>query len=301
MLIWLLLALGSALANSWVQTMSKWAVSLTHYSKIAIAFIITGTSGLALFLLSYFVFGFPEIDDRFLGAVTVTAVLNLITFPVMLKAYEIGEFSSVYSMILLTPVFLLITAFIFLGETPSSLGIIGVILTAIGLGIVTRVNQRGVPVPNFTKGNWLGVSAALLWSVSVNFDKLATLYSDRFLAPAAANILMAIGYFIYLLVRHRSLLVTKKVSDEEANLKPMVLKMPKALFLVLTGLFLGVSSVLHNSALLAGPASYTIAIKRTGVLFGAFWGWLFFKERNLTRKLLGVAVAVVGVILILFG
>src|SRR3989344_9322130 len=293
MLIWFLLALGSALTNSWVQTMSKWAVNLTHYSKITIAFIIPGTSGIALLLLSYFVFGFPEIDDRFLGAVTVTAVLNLIAFPIMLRAYEIGEFSSVYSMILLTPVFLLVTSFLFLGETPSLMGTAGVIFTIIGLWIVTRGNHRHGQVPGFAKGNWLGILASLLWSVSVNFDKLSTLYSDRFLAPAAASILMAIGYFIYLLVRHRSLLVTKKErDDEEVDLKPMVLKIPKALFLVLAGLFLGLSSVLHNSALLAGLASYTIAVKRTGVLFGVFWGWLFFKEKNLGGKLLGAVIAI---------
>ena len=63
---------------------------------------------------------------------------------------------------------------------------------------------------------------------------------------------------------------------------------------------MALSNVLHNAALLVGPASYTIAIKRVGILFGVVWGWLFFKEKNISRKLFGTAVAVSGVIVILF-
>lgn len=300
MLIWLLLAFGSALTNSWVQTMSKWAINLTRYSKITIAFVITATAAAALFLFSYFIFGFPAIDSRFWGAVTITAILNLIGFPIMLKAYELGEFSSVYSMILLTPVFLLVTAFIFLDETPSTLGIVGVILTIVGLWIVARGNHAHAQVPNFAKGNWLGILTALLWSISVNFDKLSTLYSDRFFAPATATAFMAIGYLFYLLLKHKRVLVIKaETTEEKSNSKLKTLKIPKGLFLVLAGLFLGLSSVLHNSALLAGYASYTIAIKRTGVLFGVLWGWLFFKEKGILRKLVGALIAVIGVIAII--
>ena len=56
-------------------------------------------------------------------------------------------------------------------------------------------------------------------------------------------------------------------------------------FIVL-GSLLSFSNVLHNSALLAGFASYTIAVKRVGVLFGIVWGWLFFHEKNIGKKLI---------------
>src|SRR3989344_5632756 len=116
MTIWFFLALGSAIMNSWVQAVQKWAVSVSRYQKLTISLVASATASLLSFFISYFIIGFPAIDHRFWLAAGVTGILNTIAFPLMLKAYEIGEFSSVYSMVLLTPVFLLVTSFIFLTE-----------------------------------------------------------------------------------------------------------------------------------------------------------------------------------------
>jgi drug/metabolite transporter (DMT)-like permease len=296
MLVWFLLAIGSAITNSWTQAMQKWAVSLSRYSKISISFIALATSSLILFLVSYFFTGFPDIDGRFWGAVAITGILNIITFPLMLRAYEIGEFSSVYSMILLTPVFLLLTSFIFLGEAVSLLGGAGVALTVLGLWVTTRSNHEHAKVPDFAKGNLLGILVAFLWSISTNFDKLATVYSNQVFAPAVASAIMAGGYAVYLLVKHRTVLV--RAAAESPN-NHRFLGAGFAILLLL-GLTMALSNVLHNSALLAGFVTYTIAVKRTGVLFGVFWGWLFFHEKNIASKLFGVIIAILGVVAILF-
>jgi len=300
MLVWFLLALGSAFTNSLIQVTSKWVVAISRYSKFTITFFASLAGSLILFSVSVLIIGIPEIDSRFWVAMIITGVINAISFPMLFRAYEVGEFSSVYSMILLTPVFLVATSFVFLGETPSLFGVGGILLTVLGLRMITRKNSNKSAVPDFKKGNMLGMGVAFLWSISVNFDKLATVYSDRFFAPASVLAAVAIGTAIYLLIRHGKLLVTKKpTSDnkEVINSKKLFIGFGG---LLLLGVVMATGNVLHNSALLAGLASYTIAIKRLGVLMGIVWGWLFFKEKDISKKFLGAAIAISGVLAILF-
>src|SRR3989344_6368510 len=287
MLVWFLLALSAAIFNSMSQGVQRHAVHISGYSKMTITFIITAIASAILFAASYFVVGFPAIGDKFWLSIVVTGVLNGLAWPIMLRAYEIGEFSSVYSMILLTPAFLLATSFVFLGEAPSLIGACGVLLTVLGLWMVASQHEH-TAVPNFAKGNWLGILAAGIFSISINFDKLTVQNSDRFFGSAAILAVVAIGSLAYLLVRHHRIFIrTESVRSTYAPL----------LFLSMSVLLV-LAYFAHNSALLAGLASYTIAVKRLGVLFGVVWGWLFFKEKNISRKALGAAIALAGVIAI---
>ena len=151
---------------------------------------------------------------------------------------------------------------------------------------------------DFTKGNLLGLSVALLSSLSVNFDKAAAIYSNRIFAPAATLAFMAISYGLYLLVRRKHFFVAKPPEDGLARKAPWWFAgIP---LLLLMGALSAGGTVLYNSALLGGFASYTIAVKRVGVLLGVIWGWLFFKEKDLGKKLLGAAIAIAGVVAILW-
>lgn len=292
MLTWFMLAFGAAISNSLIQLNSKWAVSMSKYSKTTITFVGFLVASAILLGVSYFIIGLPTIDNRFWLAVTITSVLNFVAFPMLLRAYEIGEFSSVFSMILLTPVFMLATSALFLDEIPSWLGGAGVLLTVAGLWFASK-NGDNKTVPDYKKGNLYGMGVALIYSISVNFDKLAAGYSDAFMAPAINSAIMAVCYGLYLLAKHKAFLVP---NDSNGGTHPF--KGTSLLALVLLGITLAGSNILHNSALLSGYASYTIAIKRMGVIFGILWGWLFFHEKNIGRKMLGVAAAVAGVVMI---
>lgn len=295
MLIWFLLAFGAAIANSLTQVNSKWAISLSRYGKPTILFIGFSVSTLIL-AIAVRVVGVPEIQPNFWLAVFGSVILNFIAFPILLKAYEIGEFSSVYSMILLTPVFLMLTAFIGLGEVPSAWGVVGVSLTVAGLYVVAKNNTGGHNgVKDFKKGNLLGIGVALIYSISVNFDKLATQYSSPLFAGLVSSALLVLAYGFYSLVVHRTFFIC------EGNDGTHPFYLPGFFIIILLGLTLAAGSIFHNAALLTGYASYTIAIKRIGVLFGVIWGWLFFHEKDIWRKALGALIAVGGVVMIVFG
>lgn len=299
--LWFLLALSAGLGDSWSKASQNWSVSLSRYSKPAITFGGNIIASVILFSISYFVIGLPELKSGFWTAVLITGILNSITFPVFLRAYELGEFSSVYSMILLTPVFLFLTSFLFLGETPSAIGTFGVALTIIGLYIIGK--NHGSPdagIKNFARGNILGILVALIWSISVNFDKLSAFRSDQFFAPAVISAVLSAVSGVYLILQSffdRGGALRAGIGDK--SVAPRISVFSYFSF-VAVGATLALSGVLHNSALLFGPAAYTIAIKRTGVMWGVIWGWLFFKEKNISHKLVGALIAMAGVIAILF-
>ncbi len=305
MFSWLFYSLGSAVTTSLTQVLSKQAILDRRYSNVAIKFVSALVASAILFLVAY-LYGFPNLDPRFWPAVIITGAINNVSALMYLRAYQVGEFSSVYSMSLMTPIFLLLTSFVLLGEKPTLLGAFGVFLTIIGLWVAFRKNTPQKNVQDFTKGNLLGLSVALLSSLSVNFDKAAALYSNRIFAPAATLAFMALSYGFYLLVRRQKFFVAKPPLDDSASSLQVGLErkapwwfagMP---LLLVMGVLSAGGTVLYNSALLGGFASYTIAVKRVGVLLGVIWGWLFFKEKDLGKKLLGAAIAIAGVVAILW-
>ncbi len=233
-------------------------------------------------------------DNRFFSAVLITGILNFIAMPLLLRGYEIGEFSSVFSMILLTPVFTILTSFIFLGERANIIGIGGIILTIVGLWTVGRTPAAegyvdGHPRKNNHAGNLYGIIVALIFSVSVNFDKLAIRYSDIFFFSASVMALLAILNAFYLASVARLDLSFSRAHQRIADMKaPMLL-----------GVISAFAQIAHAGAISSGLVSYTLAIKRTGIIFGILWGWLFFHEKNARQKLLGILIAFCGIGLIL--
>lgn len=293
---WFLFALGAAITQSISQAFQNYAAQTEKLSKFFVLFCSSSIGALILFFISWYR-GFPELHPYFWYVAAGTAGINFIASPMLLKGYELADFSSVYSKILLTPIFMLGTSAILLGEIPSGIGIIGVTLTVSGLLYMVwegRFGIRGRPIAGWVShGELLGIGVALLWSVSANFDKLAAVYSDPFFGAAGTIALLAGFYFFYLLFQMM----------RGNNLFPDFSRhsFPKMVGIIIgLGVIFGSIIVLQNFAFLRGLASYTIAIKRMGVIFAVFMGWLFFKEKNVVQKLIGAGIAVAGVIFIIF-
>ncbi|MBI2091650.1 MAG: multidrug DMT transporter [Deltaproteobacteria bacterium] len=44
--------------------------------------------------------------------------------------------------------------------------------------------------------------------------------------------------------------------------------------------------------------AYFIAVKRTSILMGVLWGWVFFHEKNIRERVFGSVLIIIGTILI---
>ena len=287
--------MGAAIFNSWEQVAQKLALIKTSYKKTTIIFASTAATSAILFGLSFFA-GVPHTDKQFWVAVLTTGLLNALAYPLMLKAYQIGEFSSIYSMILLTPVFLIGTSFFTLGERPTMLGITGVAITIIGIWFIMRHNHHDRKnIPDSAKGNILAILVAFIWSITANFDKIAVLHSDRLFSSAVVFGIISGGQAVYLLVKGN--ILSGRKQKEKALATSFALGM---FFIIGLGAIMAIQSYMQNWALSIGPVTYTITLKRTGVLFGVLWGWLFFGEKIESKKILGIIIALGGVAAIIF-
>ena len=59
-------------------------------------------------------------------------------------------------------------------------------------------------------------------------------------------------------------------------------------------------AIAHYYAIEIAKVAYMIAVKRTSLIFATLWGWLFFKEEQITGRLAGATIIVIGVLLISF-
>nr|WP_317047020.1 EamA family transporter [Spirosoma aerolatum] len=60
----------------------------------------------------------------------------------------------------------------------------------------------------------------------------------------------------------------------------------------------GLTQVASNVALAGMPVGYALALFQTSALFSVLFGYQFFREQGIVRKLIGASVMVTGAILI---
>jgi uncharacterized membrane protein len=172
-------------------------------------------------------------------------------------------------------------AFIFLGEQLSTEAYVGIVILFLGLSIGTAPQK--IKIDPGIRYSYL---SAIFISVSNNLFKITTSVASAPVIVAAMAIPTVIGYpFILKQSRKRinSFLKTKLLSKIIAALTNVA-----ALFFLLW-------------AIKTGPVSLVNAIYQATMIFAILAGIFFLDEKeNIGKKLVGTAIAVVGVLLLSF-
>jgi drug/metabolite transporter (DMT)-like permease len=126
-----LFALGAALLTSFNPILYKRLLKDADPLSVVWAVTLLGLPllGVLTLLLTAHV---PRLDWIFLSAVVGSAGLNVVAHLASTKALKLEDVSLVTPLLTFSPVFTLLTATIFLGETPSLRGLIGVGLLLFG-------------------------------------------------------------------------------------------------------------------------------------------------------------------------
>lgn len=240
-----------------------------------------------LFLLPLLFFtGMPKIEQDFLFALPIVVSLNLITTVLYMKALKESDISLTIPLISLTPLFMLVTSPLILYEYASFYGVLGVIFIVLGAySLNIRKMDQGTLAPFKAllteKGPRLMLAVAFIWSITGNYDKIGVLNSSPIFWAIAVNLLIAVFLLPFLIKKSKF----KEISPNLRTLLPI-------------GFFLALMSVFQMTAISLTLVSYVIAIKRTGALISVFFGYLFFKEKNIRERAIGALLMVIGVILI---
>jgi drug/metabolite transporter (DMT)-like permease len=253
-----------------------------------VRFGVTGLLLLPLLLLQ----PWPSPPAPFWGWIALLLPIEILAMWLYMQAIRDCPLSLTLPYLAFTPVFNVVTAYLLLGETvtpPRFAGIVLVVCGACLLNIDARHDGRG---PTFLapfraivreRGSRLMLTVALLYSFTSVMGKGALQYvTPEFFGP-----------FYFVLLGATTVLL---FASRDVRRWRMLGRHPWAHLLV--GLFMAAMVLAHFQAIAHVEVAYMIAVKRTSLLFGMFYGAWLFGESGLRRNLAAGALMVAGVYLI---
>ena len=284
---WIIPAILGALFDTTHYVLVK--RSLKDLNQYALASGVFLSSSVMMFPVSL-IKGFPEIGSAFYYSVPATVILSIAAVVLYYKSLRITDLSLAVPMMSFTPILLLLTSFILLGELPAIRGVSGILLIVAGSYILNLNRDHTSLLGPFkgilkNRGTRYMLIVAFLFSLSSNFDKLVVINSDPIFGTFAINLLVGLSFLL--------------LSSTRAMNVRRIYRRNFHKFLA-AGMALALTGIATNIAFTMQIVPYVISLKRLSILFSVLSGGLIFKEINILERITGASVMLVGVILIIF-
>lgn len=284
-MLWIALALSGALAHALYSVAVKRCLRTCSPARLAGRTFLVG--GSILLVLSC-VRGLPATGPLFFPALAASSALNAAAVWLTYRALTETEISLAVPMLSLTPVFLVGTSYLLLGEVPGAGGAAGIVLVVAGSYVLGSGDGEGGILSPFRallkcRGTAMMAVVALIYSLTAVLDKVLILQSDPFFGLGLD--LLAIGVLFIALT-----LVTGKTAADPPPARRAV---------AITGGLLALEILSIGLALTLQIVPYVISVKRTSILFAVVIGGIVFEEAALGRRTVGAAVMVAGTACIL--
>lgn len=241
---------------------------------------------LGLFVLWH---GVPPLQDGFWVYAVLFGVLQTASTLSLSKALKLSDISMVTPLWKTSLLFLLVFAFLTLSETPSPVGLLGIVVSMLGVYLLNVQKSRvsvWAPLRELLvdRGQRYTLLSALLYAPTVVVLKQLILRSDVYFSNFMAYV--AASLVILPLALRRS--------------APHFAQVPRYWpAFVSMGLFACLSSVCQSLAYQMTLTSYVEAVKQAEILFALGIGYVIFHERARVWAVLpGSMIIMLGVILL---
>ena len=285
-MLWFILAIATALCVATGDALTKKFFGRFSPYDMAIASSIYSLPFLVVYI---FFIPIPQLDTVFWWIACILIPLDTFAFYLYMKAIKLSPLSLSIPFLSFTPVFMILTGFIVLGEVPNSWGIIGIGFVVAGSYLlnVTQV-KYGYFAPFRAilrePGSILMLVVAFIYSFLAVLGKKAIQHSSPLFFGCffleALNITTLIFFPFLEKIRWRD-----------------ILKVPVKGLSV--GLMLFLHALFHCLAINMIEAVYMIAVKRMSILFSVVYGWILFKESDISARMLGALFMFAGVVFII--
>lgn len=288
-MLWFVFALLTAIFASLRDLVSKQVLQ-----RIGDEYIITWSSRfLALpFFLPLLFYQFsqqpPTWDAPLAGTIFVVLVLQVISNILYFRAIKLSDLSITVPMISFTPLFLLVTSPLIVGEFPGKWDIVGMLLIVFGSYILRIKNQyKGYLAPLQAlfreDGPRFMLAVAVFWSFLSTLNKLGVQQSSPIFWAALNSTVLATAMTPIMLYK----------SQGKLKLIPQ-----NIVYLFTIGLFQGLTVLCFMQAVQLTLVAEVVSVKRTSILFSALFGHLFLQEPGIKERMTGATIMLVGVIVI---
>mgnify|MGYP001773338205 CR=1 FL=1 len=284
-MIWVICSVLAALFESLKDIFSKG--NLRDIDEYIVSLSLTFFA-LPFLLPFLFFIKIPHLGDQFWMALFFGGSLNVISIILYMKAIRYSDLSITVPMVAFTPLFLLITSPLIVGEFPRPFGLIGIVLIVAGSYILNiRERHRGYLTPFRAllkeRGAKLMMVVAFIWSITSNFDKLGVENSSPVFWIIAIDTFIVIAMIPIVFYKSRGGL--NQNPGDLINLIPI-------------GLFGALTAIFQMKAITLTYVAYVISIKRMSVIISALFGYLIFNEKDIKERLIGALTMIIGVLLI---
>jgi uncharacterized membrane protein len=283
--MWIILSFLTAVCEAAKDGLCK--KSLKSFDVFTIAWVWKVFSLPFIFPLFFFAPVPDSLPVEFWVALLVGGGLNILATLLYIRAINLSDLSITLPLLSFTPVFLLLTSPVMVGDVPTLSGYIGVFFIFAGSYLLGIKDRSTILSPLLAiirePGARLMLMVALIWSVAANMDKIGVVATNPFFWAACVQSFISLGLSFVLFFNRTSL--KGRISG---NLK----------VLLLIGFFTGAGFVFQMSAIQIGLVPYVIAIKRTSIIMGVLIGGLYFMEKDLKTRMTAAAVMLAGVFLI---
>ncbi|MBZ8180757.1 EamA family transporter [Oscillatoria salina] len=284
-MLWFLFASLTAIFESLKDVTSKYG--LKNINEYIVSWALMFFT-LPLLLPLLFFIQIPELGSKFELALLIGGSLNIVAIIFFIKAIKISDLSIAIPLIAFTPLFLLITSPLIIGEYPTWIDAIGIFLIVIGSYILNlKEKEKGYLVPLKAlvteKGSKLMLLVAFIWSITSAVDKLGIENSSPTFWAIANYSFIAIAMLPIMLFKAKHSL--KQIPQNLLTLIPI-------------GLFQGAAILLQMQAISMTLVAYVISVKRLSALITVLLGYLIFHEQGIKARATGAAVMIAGVLVI---
>jgi len=282
---WLILSVLTAVSEAAKDIFSKKSLRSSNAYLVAWAYRLYS---LPFLLPLLFIIEIPVLTANFWLAMVVGGGLNVITTILYMKALSHSDISLTVPMVAFTPLFLLVTSPVIVGEFPTFAGFVGVILIVLGSYFLNiKEIKKGFWAPFrslvYEKGPRYMLLVAFIWSITSNFDKMGVKASSPLFWAVSVNVFIALAMTPIVLLRVRR------------NAPEMVTRWRKYLPIGLLG---AATLIFQMLAINITLVAYVISIKRTSAVLVVLAGYWFFKEKGTASRLVGSLIMLAGVLLI---
>jgi len=291
---WFPLALLTAFATATGDMLLK--ARFSHLSPVEMA-VVRSTAPVPFLLPVLILVPWPHTDPVFWKTLSILVPLEILALLLYMQALKVSPLSLSIPFLAFTPVFIVLTGWILLGEGVSRAGLAGILLTVTGAyALHLKTGRKGVFAPFRAvareQGSRLMLVVAAIYSITSVLGKQAIQHSEP--------IFFACFYFLLLGCITPPVLYGFRALNGAAPKTDRPLSGQWQAWCAL-GLIQATMVLSHMWAIHLVAAAYMIAVKRTSLVFSVLYGKFAFGEEEITRRLAGASLMALGVGLILLG
>jgi drug/metabolite transporter (DMT)-like permease len=279
--MWIIYSLLTALSLATSDALTKRALASRDEYFIAWARILFA---IPLLLASLCFVEIPYLDRTFWLATLCSLPLEIVAIILYTRALKLSPLTLTMPFLALTPVFLIVTSYLILGERVSVYGGIGIAIMAIGgytLNFHKMKHSLIEPIKSIfrEKGSVLIIIVAFIFSITASLGKLAIEHSSP--------VFLGSLYFVLVFIVFTPIAFLK-------SRQPMKIMKKDVKALASIGATYGMMIFFHMIAVSMSNVAYMVSIKRTSLLFSVVFGHFLFKEEKITEKAIGAVIMFIG-------